>query len=153
MHTLTFARLHVNAIAPTKGSKLSAGWDLYACVDGDGELTISNGSRRLIPTYLSFEIPDGTYGRVAPRSGLACKGIDIGAGVIDADYRGHVKVLVINNSGDSYTIRTGDKIAQLILEELREVNNLKEVSEEELTDTERGSGGFGSTGYSVSDAL
>lgn len=90
--------------------------------------------------------PEGTYGRIAPRSGLASKHfIDTGAGVIDADYRGEVKVLLFNHSDVDYEVKKGDRVAQLVLEriytpEVMEVENLEE--------SVRGAGGFGSTGYS-----
>ena len=95
-------------------------------------------------TDLSIATPAGTYGRIAPRSGLAAKHfIDTGAGVIDADYRGEVKVLLFNHSEKDFEIKVGDRIAQLVLEriytpEVMEVENLEE--------SVRGAGGFGSTG-------
>lgn len=93
---------------------------------------------------MQIAVPDGTYGRVAPRSGLASKFmIDVGAGVIDADYRGNVGVLLFNFGSEEYKIRAGDRIAQLILECIKtpEVQELPN-----LDDTDRGDGGFGSTG-------
>lgn len=95
-------------------------------------------------------IPIGTYGRLAPRSGLAWKNhIDVGAGVIDADYRGEVKVLLFNFSDQDFTVKRGDRIAQLICEVIA-VPEVDEIGEdEELAATQRGAGGFGSTGVSV----
>ena len=98
----------------------------------------------LVSTDLSIATPEDTYGRIAPRSGLAAKHfIDTGAGVIDADYRGEVKVLLFNHSEKDFEIKVGDRIAQLVLEriytpEVMEVENLEE--------SVRGAGGFGSTG-------
>lgn len=95
-------------------------------------------------TGLAFAIPVGNYGRIAPRSGLAAKhSIDVGAGVIDADYRGEVKVLLFNHSDIDFAINEGDRIAQMIIEKYT-LTDLVEV--QELDDTVRGAGGFGSTG-------
>lgn len=132
--------LNKNAKAPTKGSQLAAGYDLYSVED----TIIKAGERALVSTGLSLAIPEGSYGRVAPRSGLAVKhGIDCGAGVVDADYRGELFVLLFNLSKEDYQVKVGDRIAQLILEQI--VNPPVEVVSN-LTETERGAGGFGSTG-------
>lgn len=130
------------ATLPTRGSVLSAGWDLYSSEEG----LIPGHGQGMIATDVSVIVPEGTYGRVAPRSGLAAKhGISTGAGVIDADYRGEVKVILFNHSDKDFKIEKGDRIAQLVLEKI--VNaEIREISEEELTATERGDGGFGSTG-------
>ncbi|EMG46631.1 Deoxyuridine 5'-triphosphate nucleotidohydrolase [Candida maltosa Xu316] len=127
---------------PTKGSVLSAGYDLYS----SEEATIPAHGQGLVATDISIIVPIGTYGRVAPRSGLAVKhGISTGAGVIDADYRGEVKVVLFNHSDKDFEIKEGDRIAQLVLEKI--VNaDIQEISLEELDNTERGEGGFGSTG-------
>lgn len=101
-------------------------------------------NRKLISTGVSLAIPKGYYGRVAPRSGLSCKGIDIGAGVVDSGYRGEIKVLFINNSTESYIIKSGDKIAQIVL--TRIMNSPKLEAVDELPSSERGADGFGSTG-------
>jgi dUTP pyrophosphatase len=108
------------------------------------ECVIPPGQRRLVPTGWAMACPPGTYGRIAPRSGLALKhGIDVGAGVIDADYRGPVGVLLFNLSDQEFSIKVGDRIAQLILEQIV----MAYVEEcEDLDETVRGSGGFGSTG-------
>ncbi|KAI3405348.1 DUT1 [Candida oxycetoniae] len=127
---------------PTKGSLLAAGYDLYA----SEATTIPAQGQGLVSTDISIVVPVGTYGRVAPRSGLAVKhGISTGAGVIDADYRGEVKVILFNHSKNDFEIKAGDRIAQLILERI--VNaEIEEISEASLTSTDRGEGGFGSTG-------
>ena len=102
--------------------------------------------KALISTGLSMSIPAGNYGRIAPRSGLAAKHmIDVGAGVIDADYRGEVKVLLFNLSDVDFTVKAEDRIAQIIIEKYTPCE-LVEV--DELPDTVRGAGGFGSTGVS-----
>jgi len=94
-------------------------------------------------------VPDGTYGRIAPRSGLAVKkGIDVGAGVIDRDYTGQVGVVLFNNSDEDFEIKVGDRIAQLVIEKIAtpEVQIV-----DDLEDTVRGVGGFGSTGVEKKD--
>ena len=102
----------------------------------------------MVKTDLSIACPPGTYARIAPRSGLAVKkGIDCGAGVVDADYRGNVGVVLFNFGTEDFVVEVGDRIAQLILEK---INMAPVVEVEELTETERGAGGFGSTG--VKDA-
>lgn len=118
-----------------------AGLDLCSSEDH----TIHPGQRAAIPTGIAVEIPEGYYGRVAPRSGLAVKhGIDVLAGVVDSGYRGEIKVVLINtDSKNSFDVRRGDRIAQLIIE--RHYNfELEEV--DSLSDSARGSSGFGSSG-------
>lgn len=130
------------ATVPTKGSALAAGYDLYASEDA----VIPAQGQGMVATDLSIIVPVGTYGRVAPRSGLAVKhGISTGAGVIDADYRGEVKIVLFNHSKKDFAIKTGDRIAQLVLEQI--VNaDIAVITQEDLDATERGEGGFGSTG-------
>jgi len=137
---LQIKRLSQFATLPRQGSEFAAGLDLSSAKN----LTIKAGERGLVPTDLSIACPPGTYGRIAPRSGLAMKkGIDVGAGVIDADYRGPVGVILFNWGKDDFEIKVGDRIAQLILE----VIVLPDVVEcEDLNATIRGQGGFGSTG-------
>lgn len=99
----------------------------------------------MISTGLAIAVPPGTYGRVAPRSGLASKHfLDTGAGVIDADYRGEVKVLLFNFSDVDYEVKVGERVAQLVLERI--VTPEVQVVEK-LEESVRGAGGFGSTGY------
>ena len=123
----------------------SAGMDLRAYLP-DGELVIKPMQRVLVPTGLFMEIPVGYEGQVRPRSGLAIKsGITVlnSPGTIDADYRGEVKVILINLSDADFVIKSGDRIAQLVIakHEQPEV-----VAVETLSETERGAGGFGHTG-------
>ncbi len=123
----------------------SAGMDLRAYLP-DGELVIKPMQRALVPTGLFMEIPVGYEGQVRPRSGLAIKsGITVlnSPGTIDADYRGEVKVILINLSDADFVIKSGDRIAQLVIakHEQPEV-----VAVETLSETERGAGGFGHTG-------
>jgi len=131
--------LKADAQIPLRASNGSAGYDLYACDD----IVILPMNKALIPTGLAVEIPEGCYGRIAPRSGLSAKKfIDVGAGVIDRDYRQEVKVLLFNFGVEVYFVKKGDRIAQLILERI-ETPDVIVVSE--LSATTR-TGGFGSTG-------
>jgi len=141
-NTLKIKKLSENATIPKRGSAQAAGIDLSSAED----MTIAPGQRALVKTDLSIMCPEGTYGRIAPRSGLALKkGIDVGAGVIDSDYRGPVGILLFNLGTDPFEVKKGDRVAQLILEQII----LPEIEEvEELTETVRGEGGFGSTGVS-----
>lgn len=124
---------------PRRATPGSAGLDLYSAE----ELTIPAGERRLVDLGFSMAFSNLCYARIAPRSGLAVKGIDVGAGVIDADYRGPVKVLLINNSKQDFPVRVGDRVAQMIFEKIR---MLEPFQVDELDSTSRGVGGFGSTG-------
>ena len=125
---------------PQRGSPLSAGFDLASAEN----TVIKAGQRGIVKTDLSIACPAGTYARIAPRSGLAVKKfIDVGAGVVDADYRGPVGVVLFNFGAEDFVVEQGDRVAQLILEEICMADA---VEVELLTDTERGEGGFGSTG-------
>src|SRR5687767_12446756 len=137
---LKFKKLHDLAMLPMRGSAFSAGLDLH-CVE---EITISPLQRYLAKTGLSVAIPHGYYGRVAPRSGLASKyGLDVLSGVIDSDYRGEIGCLLYNTGDEPIQLSAGSKICQLIIEK---IEMPKAVWAEDLSDTARGSGGFGSTG-------
>ena len=121
----------------------SAGYDLHS----SEETVIAPHSRQLGATGIAITVPAGTYGRIAPRSGMSVKhSIDVGAGVIDEDYAGEVKVLLINHPDKEYQIRTGDRIAQLILEQIKTPETKMTT---ELKPTIRGNKGFGSTGIST----
>lgn len=138
--TINVKKLHPTAQLPLRGSTWAAGADLH-CVEA---FTLQPGERKAVPTGLAIEIPPGFYGRVAPRSGWAARhGIDTLAGVIDPDFRGELLVLLINLGHEPFTAQSGERIAQLIIE--RAASCAYEWAEE-LTATERGSGGFGSTG-------
>ena len=128
-----------NAIIPQKADYGCAGYDVYSVET----FIIPPGKRQLVRIGIKSEITRNFYLRVAPRSGLSVKGIDIGAGVIDSSYRGEIKVLVINNSPDDFHVDCGSKIAQLIFERC---SNPKIELVDELSETERGYGGFGSSG-------
>lgn len=133
-------KLSEKAVLPTRGSPLSAGYDLSSAADSK----VPARGKALIPTDLSVAVPEGTYARIAPRSGLAWKhSIDVGAGVIDADYRGPVGVILFNHSDADFEVKVGDRVAQMIIERIVTPQVL-EV--EDLDATVRGEGGFGSTG-------
>lgn len=134
----SFVLMNDDATLPMKGSPGACGYDLYSAED----VLVNPKSRRLISTGLKMKIDRG-YARIAPRSSLAMKEIDIGAGVIDMDYRGEIKILLINNSYAELSVSKGMRIAQMIFEEC----HFPTVEEAEtLDETERGEGGFGSTG-------
>lgn len=131
---------NTEAILPIRGSQGAAGYDLYSVENH----VILPGQRAVISTGLSFVLPDGVYGRVAPRSGLAVKnGLNVGAGVVDSDYTGEVKVVLFNHDKAPFIVKPGYRIAQLILEK-HEIHDIVEV--DTMENTERGEGGFGSTG-------
>ncbi|XP_074901332.1 deoxyuridine 5'-triphosphate nucleotidohydrolase, mitochondrial isoform X1 [Buteo buteo] len=137
---LRFTKLSENASAPSRGSAGAAGYDLYSAYD----CVIPPMEKAVVKTDIQIAIPSGCYGRVAPRSGLAAKHfIDVGAGVIDEDYRGNVGVVLFNFGKETFEVKKGDRIAQLICERIC-YPELEEV--QTLDDTERGEGGFGSTG-------
>ena len=134
-----------NNAMPAYETVNSAGMDLRAYLP-DGELVIKPMQRVLVPTGLFMEIPVGFEGQVRPRSGLAIKnGITVlnSPGTIDADYRGEVKVILINLSENDFVIKSGDRIAQLVIAKCKQ---MEVVEVETLSDTERGAGGFGHTG-------
>ena len=139
-------KLSENAVVPTYGTDFAAGADLYACIEEP--VSIGCGETKMIGTGIAMEIPTGYVGLVFARSGLACKkGLAPAnkVGVIDSDYRGEIKVALHNHNGagDALTVDNGERIAQIAI-----VPYLKADFEvvENLEDTERGEGGFGSTG-------
>ena len=136
---LKFVKTSKNATSPTKGSPLSAGYDLYSAKD----LVILAQNVGIIPTDLKISVPSGTYGRIASRSSLSVKNVHVTAGVIDEDYRGPLNIVLHNGGFTTFTVKKGDKIAQLICEKIM-YPALLEV--EELDKTQRGEKGFGSTG-------
>jgi len=126
--------------APKRASEWAAGADLHAGAD----VTLAPGERALVPTGLQLAIPAGHVGLVWPRSGLAVRhGIDTLAGVIDSDYRGEVRVLLVNHGAEPFQIRRGDRIAQLLIQR---VEQAQFAPVDELPPSGRGEGGFGSTG-------
>lgn len=144
MNTISVKRLHPQAQLPTYGTPEAAGADLYACLEES--LVIEPGETVFVPTGLALEVPKGCAGLVYARSGLACKqGLAPAnkVGVIDSDYRGEIRVVLHNHGKIPQTISHGQRIAQLII---TPVLTPAYEEAEELTDTGRGSGGFGSTG-------
>ena len=134
-------KLSDKAKIPTQGSKYAAGYDLYAAE----EVLVNTMGRKLVKTNISISIPEGYYGRIAPRSGLAYKnGIDVLAGVIDSDYRGDIGVMLLNTDHNlDFEVNVGDRIAQIIIEKCHSVNW---ETVETLDATVRSEGGFGSSG-------
>ena len=123
---------------PVRGSEGAAGFDLASAYD----LVIPAGGKGIVKTDLALAIPERTYARIAPRSGLAVKKfINVGAGVVDYDYRGNVGVVLFNHGGEDFEVKRGDRVAQLILERICMAPC---VEVEELSETDRGAGGFGS---------
>lgn len=137
---LKFKKLDSNATLPVRGSSMSAGLDICSIED----VTIGPKQRTLVRTGLAVAIPEGHYGRLAPRSGLATRnGLDVLAGVIDSDYRGEIGCLLYNTSDETIHLPSRNKICQLIIEK---ITTPTAVWAEDLTETARGVGGFGSTG-------
>ncbi len=136
---LLVKKTNKDAVLPYRATSGAAGYDLTSPID----TTVASHGKQLINLGFEMSIPEGHYGRIAPRSSLSWKHfIDVGAGVIDSDYRGDVGVILYNHSDRGYKIKKGDRIAQLILEKISipkvvEVNN--------LFPTARGEGGYGST--------
>jgi len=154
---IKYSKLHPDGKEPFRATISDAGYDLFSTE----YVTLEPFQRKLISTGINVEIPEGFYGRIAPRSGLACKkGIDVMAGVIDSGYRGEIKVLLINFNFEGYNlmpstyeamfgsanrieIKPGDRIAQLIIEKC---HNVEWKSMQTLEESQRGEQGFGSSG-------
>lgn len=147
-HLLQFLRIRPDADGdiplPSYMTTHSSGMDLCAALESD--LTLEHGGIFLIPTGFAVAIPEGFEAQIRPRSGLASKhgiGLINSPGTIDSDYRGEVKIAVINLGNKAYTFRRGDRIAQMVIQK---VYQFRPVIVEELDDTDRGQGGFGHTG-------
>lgn len=144
MNSVRVKKLHPNAVLPTYGSAEAAGADLYACLEE--AVTIAPGEVYWVPTGIALEVPKGCAGLVYARSSMGAKrGLAPAnkVGVVDSDYRGEVKVVLLNHSNQPQTLQPGERVAQFVITPV-----LQPVYEEveELTDTDRGQGGFGSTG-------
>jgi dUTP pyrophosphatase len=138
--TLKVKLLHENATLPKRQNKDDAGYDIYSIED----ITIPPGEMKLVRTGISFTVPEGTYGQLAPRSGLSTKGVFVNAGVIDRGYTGEVSVCLFNfHPKNTITLESKSRIAQLIL---KKIDTPEIVSVDSLQTSDRGSGGFGSTG-------
>lgn len=137
-------KLKSDATVPTMGSKFAAGADLYSAEDAD--VVIEPSETKFIGTGLAMEIPEGYVGLVYARSGLACKrGLAPAnkVGVVDSDYRGEIKVALHNHGKEAQTVEKGERIAQMVIAPYLSVNY---EEADALSETERGEGGFGSTG-------
>lgn len=140
-----FKMLHVHRLTdtaklPSKKHDDDAGFDLSS----DEDFTIEPWNKYLVSSGICFTVPPGTYGQIAPRSGMSMKGVFVNAGVIDRNYTGEVKILLFNMTSEPLTFKQGDRVAQLIV---KKIENPKVVEcVEGLTATDRGSDGFGSTG-------
>ena len=147
MATLRVYRMRADAVIPHYKTSGAAGMDLAACLDSP--LTIAPGGTARVPTGLQIALPPGHEGQVRPRSGLAARqSVTVlnAPGTIDEDYRGEVQVLLINHGSEAFTIDSGDRIAQLIVAPVTQVEIETVDNEAALGGTERGDGGFGSTG-------
>ena len=137
-------KLKPDATVPTMGSKFAAGADLYSAEDAD--VVIEPSETKFIGTGLAMEIPEGYVGLVYARSGIACKrGLAPAnkVGVVDSDYRGEIKVALHNHGKEAQTVEKGERIAQMVIAPYLSVNY---EEADALSETERGEGGFGSTG-------
>lgn len=140
MSFIYFKKLHTDAVVPSRGSAYAAGYDLTS-ID---TLTLQPGEIRLVSTGIACALPSGTYGRIAPRSGMSVKtGMIINAGVIDEDYRGEIKVCAQNPTPRAIEISAGMRVAQMVIERIMTPET---QLVDELPETVRGSSGFGSTG-------
>jgi dUTP pyrophosphatase len=141
-----FKKLSSSAKLPEYGSEFAAGMDLFS--SNEESIIIEPSKRKMIPTGLSMSYDNmNYYMRIAPRSGLTVKNsIDVGAGVIDFDYRGEIKVVLMNNGTEDFMVTKNMKIAQMIPTMTISPNNAKITEVQEQTETQRGAGGFGSTG-------
>ena len=144
MNPIRVKKLHPAAKLPTYGSAEAAGADLYACLEES--VTIAAGENAWIPTGIAMEVPKGCAGLIYARSGLACKrGLAPAnkVGVVDSDYRGQVVVVLHNHGNKPQTVENGERIAQMVI---TPVITPPYLEAEELMDSQRGTGGFGSTG-------
>ncbi|HPF09064.1 MAG: dUTP diphosphatase [Candidatus Cloacimonetes bacterium] len=141
---LSYQRLHPNAIEPQRMSEHASGYDLFACLDQ--ACILAPGQREAIATGIALAIPEGYEAQIRPRSGLALKcglGVLNSPGTIDADYRGEIKVILVNLGSQDVIIEPGMRIAQMVFHKI-EVFNLQEC--DSLKETLRNAGGFGHTG-------
>lgn len=144
MSQIRVKKLHPAAKLPTYGSAEAAGADLYACLEET--VTIAPGESAFIPSGIALEVPVGCAGLIYARSGLACKrGLAPAnkVGVIDSDYRGQIVVVLHNHGTQPQSVENGERIAQMVI---TPVLTPPYVEAEELSDSDRGAGGFGSTG-------
>lgn len=136
---LNIKKIHPEAKVPTRAHYDDAGIDMYAC----GEHSVAPGMTVMIPIGIAMEIEEGYVGLIWDKSSIGSKGIKTLGGVIDAGYRGEISIMVHNLGKDVYTFSHGHKVAQILIQKI-EFPDIEEV--EELSDSKRGTGGFGSTG-------
>ena len=144
MSTIRVKKLHPNAVLPTYGSSQAVGADLYACLEAP--VTIQPGEVFWVPTGIALEVPAGCAGLVYARSSMGAKrGLAPAnkVGVVDPDYRGEVRVVLLNHSNQPQTLEPGERVAQFVI---TPVLTPAYIESDELSDTSRGTGGFGSTG-------
>lgn len=139
MDVLRIKLLSATATCPRRQSGGAAGYDIHSAI----ATVIKAGACSVVPIGISLALPENTYGRIACRSSLAAKGLSVEGGVIDRDYRGELKVLLRNHAYSDFEINVGDRIAQLIIEKIATPDV---IVVDELEESARGSGGFGSTG-------
>jgi len=142
--TLKIKRLRSNAKLPRRATPGSTGFDIFACIEGEGKVALVGTQPKLIPTGIAIEVSRGYDVQIRPRSGLSAKGVGVTFGTIDSDYRGEILItMYLFNPNATFEIKHGDRIAQMVV---GTIADLSLVEVEELTPTERGSGGHGSTG-------
>ena len=147
--SLQYLLIRPSSLPPNKESAGAAGFELHADLCDElspsgQDLVIPPGERAIIGTGVVVMLPAGTYGRIAPISGLALDfGIDVLGGVINPNYRGEVKIILVNSGDKAFTVRQGDRVAQLILEKFANLDSIRVLS---IGGTPRGPGGFGSSG-------
>ena len=142
--SLKIKRLRPNAKLPKRATPGSTGFDIFACIEDKGTIVLQGTQPRLIPTGIAIEVPRGYDVQIRPRSGLSAKGVDVTFGTIDSDYRGEILItMYLFNPDATFEIKHGDRIAQMVVST---IVGLPLIEVEELSSTERGSGGHGSTG-------
>lgn len=152
MVEVALKRLHPAATVPRRMTEHAAGYDLAACLEDDGSVTIGAGERAIVSTGWALAIPSGFEGQVRPRSGLAFRhGVTVlnAPGTIDADYRGELKVLLLNAGDQPFVVQQGERIAQLVIAPVAQTQwSVVDTLADPLqgSDGQRGTGGFGSTG-------
>ena len=141
---LKIKKLRPNAKLPRRATPGSTGLDVFACIDDEGVIKLEGTKPKLIPSGIAIEVPPGYDIQIRPRSGLSAKGVGVTFGTIDSDYRGEIMVTMYLFDPDaSFEIRHGDRIAQMVISRIAD---LPPVEVAELSPTERGSSGHGSTG-------
>ena len=142
--SLKIKRLRPNAKLPKRATPGSTGFDLFACIEGEGKIALVGTQPKLIPTGIAIEVPRGYDVQIRPRSGLSAKGVGVTFGTIDSDYRGEILItMYLFDPNATFEIKHSDRIAQMVISTIAD---LPAVEVEELSPTKRGAGGHGSTG-------